>query len=64
MECIITNLEEDAFPMEETKRLYGWRWGIERSFREPKYMIGLTNFHSKECSSCERRAKGSAKSPS
>ena len=48
MECIITNLEEDAFPMEEIKKLYGWRWGIERSFRELKYTIGLTNFHSKK----------------
>lgn len=48
MECIITNLEEDSFPMEEIKKLYGWRWGIERSFRELKYTIGLTNFHSKK----------------
>lgn len=48
MECIITNLEEDAFPMEEIKKLYGWRWGIERSFRELKYTIGLTNFHAKK----------------
>ena len=48
MECIITNLEEEAFPMEEIKKLYGWRWGIERSFRELKYTIGLTNFHSKK----------------
>ena len=48
MECIITNLEEDAFFMEEIKKLYGWRWGIERSFRELKYTIGLTNFYSKK----------------
>ena len=34
--------------MEEIKKLYGWRWGIERSFRELKYTIGLTNFHSKK----------------
>lgn len=48
MECIITNLEEAAFPMGEIKKLYGWRWGIERSFRELKYTIGLTNFHAKK----------------
>lgn len=48
MECIITNLDEDEFSMEEIKKLYGWRWGIERSFRELKYTIGLTNFHSKK----------------
>lgn len=48
MECIITNLDENEFPMEEIKKLYGWRWGIERSFRELKYTIGLTNFHAKK----------------
>ena len=48
MECIITNLDEKEFPMEEIKKLYGWRWGIERSFRELKYTIGLTNFHAKK----------------
>jgi hypothetical protein len=48
MECIITNLEEEDFPMKEIKKLYEWRWGIERSFRELKYTIGLTNFHAKK----------------
>lgn len=48
MECILTNLEEDEFPMEEVKKLYGWRWGIEHSFRELKYTIGLRNFHAKK----------------
>ena len=48
MECILTNLDEKDFPIEEIKRLYGWRWGIERSFRELKYTIGLTNFHAKK----------------
>lgn len=47
MECILTNLDEKDFPIEEIKKLYGWRWGIERSFRELKYTIGLTNFHAK-----------------
>ena len=28
MECIITNLEEEDFPMKEIKKLYEWRWGI------------------------------------
>lgn len=48
MECILTNLDEKDFPIEEIKKLYGWRWGIERSFRELKYTIGLTNFHAKK----------------
>lgn len=33
--------------MEEIKKLCRLRWGIERSFRELKYTIGLTNFHAK-----------------
>ena len=30
------------------KELYHMRWGIETSFRELKYAIGLTSFHSKK----------------
>ena len=41
--CIITNLAAEDFPVEEIKKLDGVRWGIERSFRELKYMIGLAN---------------------
>ena len=47
-ECIITNLPKEAFPMEEIKRIYAMRWGIETSFRELKYAIGLSCFHSKK----------------
>lgn len=47
-ECIITNLPEDQFSAEEVKRLYKMRWGIETSFRELKYAIGLTYLHSKK----------------
>lgn len=47
-ECIITNLPSDEFPSEEIKQLYQMRWGIETSFRELKYAIGLTRFHSKK----------------
>ena len=45
-ECIVTNLPEDEFPIEEIKKLYYRRWGIETSFRKLKYTIGLSNFHS------------------
>lgn len=48
MECILTNLQEDEFPMEEVKKLYEWRWGIEHSFWELKYTVGLRNFHAKK----------------
>lgn len=47
-ECIITNLPQDTFPVETIKQLYHMRWGIETSFRELKYAIGLTRFHSKK----------------
>ena len=33
---------------EEIKKLYAMRWGIETSFRELKYAVGLTSFHSKK----------------
>ncbi len=45
-ECIITNLPQDQFSAEEIKQLYAKRWGID--FRELKYEIGLTRFHSKK----------------
>lgn len=47
-ETIITNLEENEFSLDMIKELYHMRWGIETSFRELKYAIGLVNFHSKK----------------
>jgi hypothetical protein len=47
-ETVITNLNQDDFPPEELKELYRKRWGIETSFRELKYAVGLTSFHSKK----------------
>lgn len=47
-ECILTNLPRDGFPPDEIKKLYSMRWGIETSFRELKYAIGLSVFHSKK----------------
>lgn len=47
-ECVITNLPRDAFPPNELKKLYAMRWGIETSFRELKYAIGLSCFHAKK----------------
>ena len=47
-ECIITNLPSDEFTPEDIKELYHMRWGIETSFRELKYAIGLTSFHAKK----------------
>lgn len=47
-ETIITNLDSESFPSSKIKKLYQLRWGIETSFRELKYSIGLTSFHSKK----------------
>jgi hypothetical protein len=47
-ETVITNLSQSDFSPAELKELYRMRWGIETSFRELKYVIGLTSFHSKK----------------
>lgn len=47
-ECIITNLPPEEFDMSTIKKLYQLRWGIETAFRELKYAIGMTAFHSKK----------------
>lgn len=47
-EVLITNLNKQEFPVEKLKELYHMRWGIETSFRDLKYAIGLMNFHSKK----------------
>ena len=47
-EVLITNLPKNEFSIEELKELYHMRWGIETSFRELKYSIGLIHFHSKK----------------
>lgn len=47
-ECIVTNLSKEEMTVEEIKELYHMRWGIETSFREVKYAIGLNALHSKK----------------
>lgn len=47
-ECIATNLERESFSINEIKELYNLRWGIETSFRELKYSVGLNSFHCKK----------------
>ena len=47
-ETVVTNLPSVDFPPEELCRLYNMRWGIETSFRELKYTIGLLHFHAKK----------------
>ena len=47
-ETIITSLNRFRFPLQKIKEIYHLRWGIETSFRELKYALGLINFHSKK----------------
>lgn len=47
-ETVYTNLPTDLFPPDELRSLYKMRWGIETSFRELKYAIGLACIHSKQ----------------
>jgi len=47
-ETLITNLDQSTFSLDELKEIYGLRWGIETSFRQLKYSVGLVNFHAKK----------------
>jgi hypothetical protein len=47
-ETIITNLDEADFPPSALRELYARRWGVETSFRDLKYSVGLNNFHGKK----------------
>lgn len=47
-ETVVTNLPSENFSPEELKQLYNMRWGIETSFRELKYTVGLLHFHAKK----------------
>ena len=47
-ECLLTNLAEDEMSFEEFKEIYHLHWGIETSFRDLKYTVGLLYFHSSD----------------
>ncbi len=47
-ETILTNLSSEEYKPGKLKALYATRWGIETSFRDLKYTIGLLDFHSKK----------------
>ncbi len=47
-ECIVTNLDEKEFSIQDIKELYHLRWEIETSYRELKYDLDLNTLHSKK----------------
>ena len=47
-EVLLTNLPEGEFSVSDLKDLYAMRWGIETSFRDLKYSLALSFFHSKK----------------
>ncbi len=55
-ETVVTNLDANAFPTKELKKLYAMRWGIETSFRELKYTVGCSIFTQKRWSTYTRRS--------
>ena len=46
-QLLITNLDTEQFPPSALRELYARRWGIETSFRELKYTVGLIHLHSR-----------------
>ncbi len=46
-ETIVTSLPRNEFSSTDIKDLYHMRWGIETSFRELKYFVGLIALHGK-----------------
>lgn len=46
-ETVLTNLDGQIYPPQKLKELYAGRWGIETSFRDLKYTLGMLHFHSK-----------------
>jgi len=47
-ELIATNLPDYLFSSQDIMNLYNKRWGIETSFRNLKYSVGLSSFHSRK----------------
>lgn len=45
-ECLVTNLPEDEFPPGRLADLYFTRWEIECAYRDLKYTVGMSSFHS------------------
>lgn len=50
-ETLVTTLPRDKFSLYALKDLYHMRWGIETSFRELKYGVGLSRIHGKSVDS-------------
>ena len=53
-ECVATNLPREKFPPEKLKALYERRWGIELSYRDLKYTLGMNNLHSRKTNSIKQ----------
>lgn len=53
LETVATSLPR-SFTLEDIKNLYHLRWGLETSFRDLKYTVGLINLHGKSDPSAEQ----------
>ena len=46
-ETVLTNLDGQIYPPQKLKELYAGRWGIETSFWDLKYTLGMLHFFQK-----------------
>ena len=53
-ECVATNLPREEFSPEKLRALYARRWGIEVSYRDLKYTLGMNNLHSRKTNSIKQ----------
>lgn len=53
-ECLITNLPENVFPLDEMRSLYWLRWGIEIAYRKLKVFADLRTLHHRKRNSIEQ----------
>lgn len=51
---LATSLESNSFSVELLKELYHLRWGIETSYRETKWVLGMASCHSKKADSIKQ----------
>lgn len=52
--ALATSLESSSFSVELLKELYHLRWGIETSYREAKWVLGMVACHSKKSDSIKQ----------
>ena len=55
-ETVVTNPDNQKIPVSELEQLYNMRWGMETSFRELNYTVGLLHFYAEKVESYTKRS--------